>query len=255
VVARSIRGASLSALLAIAVSGTGGAEGPPPGSPVQTSIAPAHLYVVAHQDDDLLFMNPDVEDSMRKGQRVQTVFLTAAGSTPGMPPSAWQARENAVFNVYPAMARVARDWTCTTRTYLTNKVVRVCTLDANPLVSVLFMRLPDGSVASLWARDAGPPFYTPPVARLTSVDNAATYTRPELIATLSAIIADFRPDRVGIQDATFAYGPDHSDHIASALFALEADHSYTPPHQVRVYRDRRPRCRTSRRPSTTRRRR
>jgi LmbE family N-acetylglucosaminyl deacetylase len=204
---------------------------------VQTSVAPAHLYLVAHQDDDLLFMNPDVEDSIRKGQRVRTVFLTAAGSIPGQPPSAWQARENAVFNVYPAMAHVARDWSCTTHTFLTNKVVRICTLNPNPLVSVLFMRLQDGSLASLWARDGGPPFYSPQAASLTSVDNASTYTRAELIATLAAIIADFAPDRVGIQDATLAYGPDHSDHFASALFSLEADHTYVPPHQVRVYRD------------------
>lgn len=234
-----IRGASLSALLlAGAFSGTGAAQGPPPpGSPVQTSVAPAHLYLVAHQDDDLLFMNPDVEDSIRKGQRVRTVFLTAAGSIPGQPPSAWQARENAVFNVYPAMAHVARDWTCTTRTFLRNKVVRICTLNPNPLVSVLFMRLQDGSLASLWARDGGPPFYSAQAASLTSVDNTSTYTRAELIATLAAIIADFAPDRVGIQDATLAYGPDHSDHFASALFSLEADHTYVPPHQVRVYRD------------------
>ena len=199
--------------------------------------AGGHLYIVAHQDDDLLFMNPDVEGSIRKGLRVRTLFVTAAGSTPGSPPGSWQARENAVFNAYPAMAQVAKDWTCTTQTFLTNKVVKVCTLNPQPLVSVAFMRLQDGSVASLWARDGGPPFYTTPVPSLTSVDGVSTYTRAELTATLAAVLADFGPDRVGIQDATLAYGPDHTDHVAAALFALEAHHSYPRNHQLRVYRD------------------
>jgi hypothetical protein len=35
------------------------------------------LDVVAHEDDDLLFMNPDIQHDIRAGVCVTTVFLTA----------------------------------------------------------------------------------------------------------------------------------------------------------------------------------
>jgi len=219
------------------------------GQPVRMSVATGgHLYFVAHQDDDLLFLNPDVEDSIRKGLRVRTVFLTAAASSPTPPPTgdpAWYAREDGVARAYRAMANVAQvanDWTCANQTYLPSKVVRVCTLNTQPLVSVVFMRLPDGGtdpvnqpgMAALWAGS---------VVQLTSFTRpevlptpSSTYTRAQLIQVLSALIADFAPDGIGTQDSTQAYGPDHSDHIASAQFALEADHMYSSPHDLRMYR-------------------
>ena len=41
-----------------------------------------HLYVVAHQDDDLLFVNPELEASIRSGHPTRVVFVTAAGWRP-----------------------------------------------------------------------------------------------------------------------------------------------------------------------------
>jgi hypothetical protein len=193
---------------------------------------PVHMYVVAHQDDDLLFMNPDVEDSIKAGARVRTVYVTAAGS-----PNAWQARENGILNAYAVMANVAKNWSCVPQTYVLNKTVILCTLNPQPLVSVAFMRLPDGGLASLWARDSGPPFYVTPVPTLPTADNASVYNRAQITQVLSALMLEFAPDRLGTQDSTLAYGPDHSDHIASALFALEAEHTYIRPHQLRMYRD------------------
>ena len=203
------------------------------GSPAPTAGA-GHLYFVAHQDDDLLFMNPDVGNSIRAGVRVRTIYLTAAGSDDGT--AAWQARENGILNAYAAMANVAKDWSCAARTYLADKSVSVCTLNTHPLVSVAFMRLRDGSLASLWARDDGAPFYQTPVASLTTADEASTYSRAELIQAVAALVADFAPDRMGTLDSSLAYGDDHPDHVASALFALEADHLYSHPHQLRIYR-------------------
>jgi hypothetical protein len=225
------------------------AAGPAPASAGRAAAAPAgHLYVVAHQDDDLLFMNPDVENSIRAGLRVRTVFLTAAASGPPPQPSppAWYAREDAVPKAYREMANVTQvpnDWTCQLQTYLTNKVVRVCTLTTQPLVSVVFLRLPDGGtdptnqpgMAALWSGG---------VARLTTFTRpddvpstpSSTYTRAELIQVLAALTADFAPVRIGTQDSTLAYGDDHADHIAGALFALEANHTYTGPHDLWMYR-------------------
>ena len=38
------------------------------------------LYIVAHQDDDLLFMNPDIQTSIAIGHIVKTAYLTAGDS-------------------------------------------------------------------------------------------------------------------------------------------------------------------------------
>jgi hypothetical protein len=226
----------------------GNVAGPAPASAVPAvASSGGHLYLVAHQDDDLLFMNPDIEDSIRAGLRVRTIFLTAAASGPPPQPSppAWYSREDGVYNAYRAMAGVApqqNDWTCAAQTYLTNKVVRVCTLTTQPLVSVVFMRLPDGGsdplhmpgMAALWARSV------PQLASFTRPEvpptPSSTYARTDLTQVLAALIADFAPDLIGTQDSTLAYADDHADHIAGAQFALDADHTYTRPHDLWMYR-------------------
>ena len=52
------------------------------------------LYVVAHPDDDLLFMNPDVQTDITAGRAVRTVYVTSGDG--GGPASWWQSRETGV---------------------------------------------------------------------------------------------------------------------------------------------------------------
>jgi LmbE family N-acetylglucosaminyl deacetylase len=199
-----------------------------------------HLYFVAHEDDELLFVNPALEQSIRAGVPTRVVYLTAAGSPDT---ASWQAREHAVYGSTIAMTGIVVDpyadsatyWTISSKTYA-GKTVVLSTLNLNPSVSVLFIRLPDGGLSSLWSTTNGPPFFVNPVASLTTADNANTYTKADLINTLSAIISDFQPGSTGTQDCTFAYGDDHQDHITSALFALEAEHTYWRPHLMRQFR-------------------
>jgi VCBS repeat protein/GlcNAc-PI de-N-acetylase len=207
---------------------------------------PGHMYFVAHEDDDLLFMNPDIENSIRQGLPVRTVFFTAAASTPGsQSPPPWYAREDGVPNAYRAMADVSAqpaDWSCQLRTFVTNKVVRQCTLTTRPLVSVVFVRLPDGGtdpvnqpgMAALWAGSV------PSLASLTRPETpptpSSTYTRTDLINLTAALINDFAPALVGTQDSSPAYGPDHADHVAGAQFALMGDHFTSRTHDMTMYR-------------------
>ena len=208
---------------------------------ITVGAAPAgHLYIVAHQDDDLLFANPDIEASIRSGHPTRVIFLTAAGA-PNL--ATWQAREHGVYRPYLMMADATSNPNVDAATYFTcgnvtynGQAVRQCTLTQNPSVSLVFLRLLDGAVASLWATDAGPPFNVTPVASLTTVDGVNTYTRSSLMATLVAMFADFAPARVGTLDSTLAYGFDHTDHVASALFALEAMHTWGTFVDVRIHR-------------------
>src|SRR3712207_5219086 len=48
------------------------------------SLAAAYLNVVAHQDDDILFLNPDLSNSLAAGRPNTTVYLTAGeANVPG----------------------------------------------------------------------------------------------------------------------------------------------------------------------------
>lgn len=218
--------ASAPASATVAISGGNGGTG--------------HLYVVAHQDDDLLFANPAIEQSIKLGVPTRTVFLVAAG---GPDTVSWQAREAGVFNAENAMTGGNVDptvsgstyWTCGSRTFA-GKSVRVCTSNLMSTVSVAFLRLPDGSLSSLWSPTNGAPFYVTPAATLTAYDGSATYTKTDLIATLRAMLDDFKPAAIGTSDSSFAYGDDHQDHITSALFTLEAERGWNQPHRLRLFR-------------------
>src|SRR5205807_1988344 len=126
-------------------------------------------------------------------------------------------------------------WTRVQQTFA-GKTALLATCNLQPNVSVIFMRLPDGGLSSLWATDNGAPFYVTPANSLTTADGANSYTKADVIQTLAAIISDFQPGEIGSQDSTFAYGDDHQDHITSALFALEAEHIYPRPHRMRQFR-------------------
>jgi LmbE family N-acetylglucosaminyl deacetylase len=208
-----------------------------PGVATVTVTAPppatGHMYFVAHQDDDLLFMNPDITRSVTSGVPTQTVFLTAGDD--GSCTACWQGRENGIWNAYSAMANVTKDWTCTPTAY-GGKTVSQCVLNTAPHVSVVFLRLPDGGLSSLWATEVGPPFYVAPVNDLTSVDGAYAVTRAEAITLVHDLIVAFHPARVGALDGTLAYGDDHPDHIVTGLFTLEAALRAPSPLPLHFYR-------------------
>lgn len=195
------------------------------------------LYFVAHQDDDLLFMNPDISKSIKAQNYVRTVYLTT-GAVQGDVTNTAQ-RENGVKAAYAAMAGVPNLWTCGTYT-LAGKSLWQCTL--NNRVSLIFMRLPSNIMGSeepitdLWAV---------PGTSVTD-DNAAhnTYTRATIVATYTALMNDFQAghirtlDGTGLYnlDGTGVYGYDHLQHQVAGHIAFEAHHAYTTPHTYRLYR-------------------
>ena len=206
------------------------------GSPVLAG----HVYVVAHEDDDLLFTNPDLQRSIEGGHAIRVVYVTSAGTAD---PVVWRAREHGVFRPLMTMAKATFDpladsatyWTCGAHPYA-GATAQECFLNQNPRVIAVFLRLPDASLSSLWVTDNGPPFYAKPAATVTSVDGLTTYTKPLLVNALAALFAEVGPERISMLDSTFAYGDDHADHQASGFFALEALHQWAGVTQARIYR-------------------
>ncbi|HEY5949278.1 MAG TPA: PIG-L family deacetylase [Kofleriaceae bacterium] len=180
-------------------------------------IAPSdNLLIVAHQDDDLLFMQRDLFKLVAERQPVTTVYVTAGDAGNGIVFSG--SRNRALQTAYSAVAG-SKAWTCE-QIELAGHRAQKCSLDDRP-VTLVFLSYPDGGVvgelpASLLHLWEG------------SIDTAATiaaeptlYDRPGLIATVAAIIKEVRPQIVRTLEVSGTHGDDHSDHmIVGALTQL-----------------------------------
>jgi GlcNAc-PI de-N-acetylase len=209
------------------------------------------LHIVAHQDDDVLFMNPDIQRSIDAGHAVTTVYLTAGAPESG---DISREREAGVMAAYALMAGVRDNWTP-----LDDKPVRELSLAGRPHVHLVFFRLPEGSIPG----DVLPPagsnlrtLWSGGAQTITAVDGSATYTRDGLVAALADVIRRFHPETISTLDSSglngtgqdpsgigmvFSYNGhcdfyDNSDHYYSALFALAAERAYRRPHQLLRYR-------------------
>lgn len=196
------------------------------------------MQIVAHTDDDLIFLSPDFMRDIQAKRCVQTVYTTAGEAGEG--PAYWKSLEAGIRASYAKMAGVADSWT-TSDAGVPNRPLTMQTLNGAPNVSVVFMRLPDGfpnglgsaaynsqSILKLWD------------GRLSSirpVDNAATFTKTQFQTALNRLVANFQPTAFRTQDWTGSYkNPyDHSDHWATAKFAQLASRSYTGPHTALAY--------------------
>ena len=80
------------------------------------------LQIVAHQDDDLYFINPAVSGSIARADSTWTVYVTAGDASRRLPQPPggstacdfvtyhWQCRELGMQAAYAAMAGVANSW-------------------------------------------------------------------------------------------------------------------------------------------------
>ncbi|MDB4989579.1 MAG: hypothetical protein JWN04_4757 [Myxococcaceae bacterium] len=199
------------------------------------------LQFVAHEDDDLGLMSPDLLGNVQRGDPLRTVYLTSgdAGFTCN---EYTMSRERGVRAAYALMAGVADAWD-ESEQLVRGKQVRVLSLH-NTNVSLVFMGLHNGgygeSVApdleALWAGKVTQ-ISTRPYDGRSHVD---TYTRTELTDVLLQLTTDFAATRVNTLDSSrllpMIWPFDHSDHVHSALFALAALLRYDAPHTIGMYR-------------------
>lgn len=99
------------------------------------------MNFVAHEDDDLLFMSPDLLHLVQGGHCVRTVFVTAGDDNQGT--AYWQGRQAGSEAAYAQMAGVKNAWT-TADAGISGHPMTLATLTAMPSLSLVFMHLPDG---------------------------------------------------------------------------------------------------------------
>ncbi|MGW6394484.1 PIG-L family deacetylase [Streptomyces sp. NPDC055103] len=214
-------------------------------APRQASV----VQIVAHPDDDLFFMNPDVSQSIRSGDPLASVYLTSGESDgvnarPGdaaatAPDKAayTEARQNGIRAAYAEMVTGSRTspWDRIAIPTAGGAYAEMDTLRAEPQVKLVWLQLREaGSISDdrpeslngLWhgrisalasQRAAGTP-----------VTADFTYTADQVVATVAGILERFRPTFVRMQDPTpgayegSGHLRDHQDHLYGARFAQAA---------------------------------
>ncbi|MGV9267853.1 PIG-L family deacetylase [Kitasatospora sp. NPDC003701] len=254
--------AALTAGLAVAGPNAPGAAADP-----ALVVEESFLQIVAHQDDDILFMNPDL--SREYTAPSVTVYLTAGETADARfaDPCAYAASRDT--GARAARARIAGvadpTWTVTPLRLSTGRTVELDTLDQAPQVKLVFFKLhssgrtPDAGQATLdtlFSEGPAGPTYASTLGsgavdgRCDATYADQRYRHDELVASLTDVMHRFRPTVVLAQDPRVGYGytrettnlADNSDHIGGARFAGEAVAGYHGPDGngrvlLRNYRD------------------
>ncbi|MFG3001310.1 PIG-L family deacetylase [Streptomyces sp. NPDC048340] len=235
-----------------------GAPTAPHGKPAAAAPADAPdpgrvLQIVAHPDDDLYFMNPDLRYSIAAGHPVTSVYLTSGeadginagaakeASTPANKPAYAEARQNGIRAAYAQMATGDRSspWKRTVVPTKGGGHAEVDVLVAKPEVNLVWLQLreaghvyadvPD-SLHGLW--DGKVPRLESMLASGTPVKQRFTYTKDQVVQTLVGFLAQYKPTTIRSQDPTPGRFPDtkrytdHQDHFYGARFAQLALASY-----------------------------
>ncbi|WP_309501139.1 PIG-L family deacetylase [Saccharopolyspora gloriosae] len=195
--------------------------------------AARYVQVVAHPDDDILFMNPDLVTSVRSGAPVTTVYLTAGESDvrPAEPYAA--ARQAGSRAAFAEMARVPDEWVRSATEIIPGGFAEVHELRSRPGIRLVFLNLPDDNdplalggehaLSRLWT--VGDSVRTV-VPEGTPIPGPSEYDREQLISALGELLRRYDPTIVRTQDplpdpryqAHWA-GHDHPDHVATTRFA------------------------------------
>ncbi|RAK95976.1 uncharacterized protein BO80DRAFT_429482 [Aspergillus ibericus CBS 121593] len=189
------------------------------------------LNFVAHQDDDLLFLSPDLIRDILSGEPIRTVYLTAGDA--GLGSDYWLGREHGSQAAYARMSVASNNW-IQSDAGIDGKAITLYTLQDDNDISLAFMHLPDGNLDGTGfaadENDSLQKLWDGSIDEIRTIDGSGTtYTRDELLQTIAALIDDFEPDEVKTGDYVNDFGDgDHSDHYATGYFvdnALQASNS------------------------------
>ncbi|MEV0255278.1 hypothetical protein AB0H82_13620 [Streptomyces sp. NPDC050732] len=203
---------------------------------------------MAHQDDDLLFINPAIAEDFDRGNCLRVVYVTAGDAHLEWAEGYVLRREMGVQQAYSALAgRPMRPgapspWKASP-VRAGGRTLHSVHLDNGPLrpdIRLVFLRLPDGG----WSREAARrqsllALFQSRIRSLGAVDGSAQYTEPALISTLAALIERFRPCDVRTLDfantALKSSGKewaDHSDHAVTGRYLRLATLRARPARQT-----------------------
>jgi LmbE family N-acetylglucosaminyl deacetylase len=198
--------------------------------PNTTCPVPMTMNIVAHQDDDLLFMNPDIIHDIDEGRCVRTVYLTAGDAGAGQ--FYRLNRERGAEAAYSEMLGT-KDivWIQRIVKLSDTEYITVANPKGNSKITLIFLGLPDGGqkgqgfasshFETLGGLEAGK------IKQIHSVDNQSAYSATQLVTVLTALMHIYQPSQIRTQ-SSFAGDTysDHADHRAAGNYATKAYSDY-----------------------------
>lgn len=187
---------------------------------------PTILNVVAHPDDDLLFINPDVQTDIDSGKCIRTVYLTAGDAGHGN--YYWLSRQRGTQAAYSFMTGNKRDiWIEKTVKLNDKQFVTVASPRANSKIALIYMHLPDGNLDgegfNATSQQSINKLISSKEKDIKSVDGQSNYDYQQIIDALTKIMQIYQPTELRTQSTNRGEEyPDHSDHNAVGIIATSA---------------------------------
>ncbi|MFF3124621.1 ricin-type beta-trefoil lectin domain protein [Streptomyces sp. NPDC057908] len=195
----------------------------------ETSRCLRTLVGVAHPDDDLFFLNPEIMRTIRAGCPVDTIYLTAGDDAIKNRVKALEyvdRREYGVRSAYAAMAEAANRWDQSDvqsggfRVRSFRLADRARSADVRLTFLDLHDGLPQGQEANSVLR-----LYDANRQSVYGFLGGVSFSEERLLTTLSGLVRRSRAERILTMDhdnASFAFGlgggVDHSDHGITARY-------------------------------------
>jgi hypothetical protein len=208
------RGAIALAAVGLVAPGAAGCgdnlDDPPALQPADT------LVIVAHSDDDTIFMQPELHTAVASGS-VTTVYVSSGDPVRG---GAAAAHSFMAARMGFSSVTGSHDWNCG-YIWLAGSPAYHCRLRDWP-VSMIALNTADGGV---YGEFHNSPLHliegrVPDIPILGTIESRATVD--SIIASLSAILDATRPVQIHALDLAATHEHDHSGHLLSSAFALWA---------------------------------
>src|SRR4051812_3957620 len=194
------------------------------------------IAIVAHPDDDLLFINPDLDDGIHAGIPTTVVYVTAGDAL--LPPAEGAARardrRRGLQDAYRISGSVSDlpmqdEWDGAV-VEGGGRQVEEFTLRGRPDVRLPFLSLPDGHLPEL---RSGATLLTVP-ADGGLVAGPQPYVEADVVAVLCGLMVRYRATVLHVTeflaDRRYDDPISHPDHRAAAAFAAEAAGRYRDLH-------------------------
>jgi len=181
------------------------------------------MHVVAHPDDDLFFVNPDVSAAIAAQLPVVTVYVTA-GQLTGNGATDGQRARNRQLGVMAAYAHMCGSidpqWTGDVLWVAGRQVERYVLEGSTAPVELVFVNLPDGGLDAVNSGQSR----TTVLAAGGLVTRAFSYVKADVVGVLAGLMACYQPTVVHTLDALpdTRYAAEHADHVAVAKLAAQA---------------------------------
>lgn len=195
---------------------------------------PTLMSFVAHEDDDILFMNPDLLHTIKSGYCVRTIYFTAGDA--GSDEAYWLGRQKGAEAAYSTMlGKPGQSWIERIIALPGGQFVTVANPKGDKQISLIFLHMPDGGLQGMgFARthhESLQQLYTGRIPIIKTVDNSSTYNSTQLTANLIVLMQTYQPSEIRSQSSSAGEQyKDHSDHTNVAHYTTDAYKAYLGQH-------------------------